>query len=87
MIIPDETLSRLGSNGILKVSDEVMILLEEGRLIGIRDTVDSIKRIIIREKGLISVFPLDNKVDDEFIRGYTQAIENVEKKFIIKFTC
>ena len=85
MIIPPSILAKLGSQGLLEVPEALAEGYSEGYKIGEKDTVEFFNRLLIRERAICAVFPLDNDVQDEFIRGYSQALKNLEDKYKIKY--
>lgn len=85
MIIPPKTLEKLASMGFLEVPEGIAEGYSVGYKVGEEDTVEFFDRLLIREQSVVSVFPLDNDIPDEYIRGYTQCLKNLTEKFKIKY--
>lgn len=85
MVIPPKTLSRLGMQGYLDIPEAIEVGYKEGYVIGESDTIDFFYRILEREIALCNSYFLDSDVDDEFIRGCKQSLDNLKNKFNCKY--
>lgn len=87
MNIPASALANLGALGVLQITDDVQYSFEEGAKYGAKDQAIFFERILKREFVLVDTFHMDRKKDDEYIRGYRQALENIQNKYSLKNQC
>lgn len=85
MVIPPKTLSRLGMQGYLEMPEAIEAGYNEGYIIGENDTKEFFYRTLEREIVLCNSYFLDSDVDDEFIRGCRQTLDNLKNKFNSKY--
>lgn len=75
-----ESMANLGAQGVLEISEDVQISFDEGYILGRKDTLIKIDRLIKREYLILETYSKNPKMDDEFLRGVRVILDNITRK-------